>query len=59
MDEELLAVDGDLRAKKSRKKQHEVQVDMPRSSGFSRGAFSKIMFRDKGRMNDHAIFKIT
>ena len=59
MDGELRAVDGDLRAKKSREKQSEVQVDMPRSSGSSRGAFSKNLFRDKGRTNDLAIFEIT
>ena len=45
--------------KKTREKQSEVQVDMPRSSGSSRGAFSKNLFRDKGRMNDLAIFEIT
>ena len=45
--------------KKAREKQSEVQVDMPRSSGSSRGAFLKNLFRDKGRMNDPAIFKIT
>ena len=49
----------DLRAKKAREKQSEVQVDMPRSSGSSRGAFSKNLFHDKGRTNDLAIFKIT
>ena len=58
-DGELRAVDGDLRAKKAREKQSEVQVDMPRSSGSSRGAFSKNLFRDKGRTNDPAIFEIT
>ena len=31
----------------------------PRSSGSSRGAFSKNLFRDKGRTNDPAIFEIT
>ena len=59
MDGELRAVDGDLRAKKSREKQSEVQVHAPRSSGSSRSAFSKNLFRDKGRTNDLAIFKIT
>ena len=59
MDGELRAVDGELRAKKTREKQSEVQVDMPRSSGSSRSAFSKNMFRDKGRTNDLAIFAIT
>ena len=48
----------ELRAKKAREKQSEVQVDMSRSSGSSHGAFSKILFRDKGRKNDLAIFKI-
>ena len=46
-------------SKKTREKQSEVQVDMPRSSGSSRGAFSKNLFRDKGRTNDLAIFEIT
>ena len=41
------------------KKQSEVQVHVPRSSGSSRGAFSKNQFRDKGRTNDLAIFAIT
>ena len=59
MDGELRAVDGDLRAKKSREKQSEVRVHAPRSLGSSRGAFSKNLFRDKGRMHDHAIFEIT
>ena len=45
--------------KKTREKQSEVQVDMPRSSGSSRGAFSKNLFRDTGRTNDLAIFEIT
>ena len=45
--------------KKAREKQSEVQVEMPRSSGSSRGAFSKNLFRDKGRTHDPAIFKIT
>ena len=59
MDGELRAVDGDLRAKKSREKQSEVQVDMPRSSSSSRGAFSNNSFRDKGRTHDLAVFEIT
>ena len=59
VDEELRVVDGELRAKKSREKQSEVQVHSPRSSGSSRGAFSKNLFRDKGRTNDLAIFEIT
>ena len=59
MDGELGAVDVELRAKKSREKQSEVQVHAPRSSGSSRGAFSKNLFRDKGRTNDLAIFEIT
>ena len=45
--------------KKAREKQSEVQVDMPRSSSSSRGAFLKNLFDDKGRTNDPAIFKIT
>ena len=59
MDGELGAVDRDIRAKKAREKQSEVQVHVPRSSGSSRGAFSKNLFRDKGRTNDLAIFEIT
>ena len=59
MDEELEAVDGNLRAKKSREKQSEVQVDMPRSSSSSRGAFSKNLFRDKGRTHGLTVFEIT
>ena len=59
MDGELRAVDGDLGAKKSREIQSEVQVHVPRSSGSSRGAFSKNLFRDKGRTNDLAIFEVT
>ena len=59
VDGELRAVDGDLWAKKAREKQSEVQVDMPRSSGSSRGAFSKNLFRDRGRTTDAAVFKIT
>ena len=58
-DGELQAVDEDLRAKKSREKQSEVQVHAPRSSGSSRGAFSKNLFRDRDRMNDPAVFGIT
>ena len=45
--------------KKAREKQSEVQVHVPRSSGSSRGAFSKNQFRDKGRTNELAIFAIT
>ena len=56
VDGELRAVDGDLRAKKSREKESEVQVHAPRSSGSSRGAFSKNLFRDKGRAHGPAIF---
>ena len=52
-------VDGELRATKSREKQSEVQVHSPRSSGSSRGAFSKNLFRDKGRTHDPAVFEIT
>ena len=59
MDGELRAVDGDLRAKTTRKKQGEVQVDMSRSSGSSRDAFLANLFRDKGRTNDLAVFEIT
>ena len=59
MDGELGAVDRDIRAKEAREKQSEVQVHVPRSSGSSRGAFSKNPFRDKGRTNDLAIFAIT
>ena len=59
MDGELRALDGDLRAKKSREKQSEVQVHVPRSSGSSRDAFLKNQFRDKDRTNDLAIFAIT
>ena len=59
VDGELRAVDGDLRLKKSREKQSEVQVHAPRSSGSSRDAFLKNLFRGKGRTNDPAIFKIT
>ena len=55
MDGELQAVDRDQRAKKAREKQSEVQVDMPRSSGSSLGAFLKNLFRDKGRTNDHVL----
>ena len=59
MDGELRAVDEDLLAKKSHEKQSEVQVDMSRSLGSLRCAFSKNLFREKGRMNDLAIFEIT
>ena len=51
--------DAELRAKKAREKQSEVQVDMPRSSSSSRGAFSKNLFRDKSRTNDLAVSEIT
>ena len=59
MDGELGAADGDLRAKKAREKHSEVQVDMPRSSSSSRGAFLKNLVCDKGRLHDLAVFKIT
>ena len=59
MDGELRAVDGEIRAKKAREKQSEVQVHTPRSSGSARGAFSKNLFRDKGRTHDLAVFEIT
>ena len=52
-------VDGELQAKKTREKQSEVQVHVPRSLGSSRDAFSKNQFRDKGRTNDLVIFAIT
>lgn len=52
-------VDRDLRAKKLREKQSEVQVHAPRSLGSSRGAFSKNLFHDKGRTHDPAVFQIT
>ena len=58
VDEELGAVDRDIRAKKAREKQSEVQVHMSRSSGSSRDACSQNQFRDKGRTNDLAIFAI-
>ena len=45
--------------KTAHEKQSEVQVHAPRSSGSSRGAFSKNLFRDKGKMHDPAIFEIT
>ena len=45
--------------KKSREKQSEVQVHAPRSSGSSRGAFLKNLFRDKGRTHDPAVSEIT
>ena len=51
-------MDEELRAKKAYEKQSAVQVDMSRSSGSSRGAFSKNLFRDKGRTNDLVVFKI-
>ena len=44
---------------KSCEKQSEVQVNASISSGSSRGAFSKNLFRDKGRTHDPAVFKIT
>ena len=59
VDVELGAMDRDIRGRKSREKQSEVQVHASRSSGSSRGAFSKNQFRDKGRTNDLAIFEIT
>ena len=59
MDGELRLVDGHLRAKEARRKQSEVQVDMLRTSGSSRGAFSKNLFRDRGRTNDPSVFDIT
>ena len=59
MDEELRAVDGDLRAKKSREKESEVQVHAPRSSGTSRDAFFANLFHGRGRKNDPAVFRIT
>ena len=46
-------------SKKTREKQSEVQVNMPRSSSSSHGAFLKNLFRDKGRTNDLTIFEIT
>ena len=58
MDGELRAVDGDLRAKKAREKQSEVQIGMSRSSSSSSSAFSKNLFRDRGRTNDPAVFEI-
>ena len=45
--------------KKHTWKQNEVQVNMPRSSSSSRGAFLKNLFRDKGRTNDPAVFEIS
>ena len=59
MDGELQAEDGELRAKKSCEKQSEVQVHAPRSSGSSRGGFTKNLFRDKGRTHDPTVFNIT
>ena len=58
-DGELRAVDANLRAKKSREKQSEIQVHAPKSSGSSRGAFSKNLFHGRGRTNDPAVFGIT
>ena len=52
-------MDGEPRAKKAREKQSEVQGFIPRSSGTSRDAFFTNLFRDKGRMNNLAIFQIT
>ena len=52
-------MDGELRVRKAREKQSEVQVPAPRSSGSSRGAFSKNLFRGRGRTNDPAVFGIT
>ena len=45
--------------KKSHEKQSEVQVHAPSSSGSLHGAFSKNLFRNKGRTHDPAVFKIT
>ena len=59
VDRELWVMDGELRPKKAREKQSEVQVDMPRNSSSSRGAFLKNQFRDKGRTHDPAVFEIT
>ena len=59
VDGELRAVDGVYEQKKAREKQSEIQVGMSRSSGSSRGAFSKNLFRDIGRPNDPAVFVIT
>ena len=59
MDGELRVVDPEVRAKKAREKQSEVQVDMLRSLGSSRGAFLKNLFRDRGRTNDPTVFEIT
>ena len=58
-DGELRAVDEDLRAKKSREKQSEVQVHATRSSGSSRGAFLKNLFRDRGRTNGLTVSEVT
>ena len=52
-------MDEDLLAKRSREKQSEVREHAPRSSGSSRGAFSKNLFRNKGRTHDPAVFEIT
>ena len=59
MDVELGAVDRDIRGKKACEKQSEVQGFIARSSGTSRDAFLANLFRDKGRTNDLAVFKIT
>ena len=59
MDVELGAVDRDIREKKAREKQSEVQGFIPRSSGTSRDAFLANLFCDKGRPNDLAIFETT
>ena len=47
------------KGKKAREKQSEVQGFIPRSSGTSRDAFLKNLFRDKNKMNDPSIFEIT
>ena len=59
MDGDLGVVDRDIRGKKAREKQSEVQGFIPRSSRTSRDAFSANLFRDKGRTNDLAVFEIT
>ena len=59
MDGELLEEDGDLREKRTREKQSEVQAHTLRSSSSSRGAYLKNLFRDKSRMHDLAVFEIT
>ena len=45
--------------KKAREKQSEVQAHTLRSSGSSRDAYLKNMFRNKGRMHDLTVFEIT